>query len=697
REKYTVIEARARALVKQTGMDFSDAFAQVKSELGAETRNKKTQAKLSPEDQMSHWRAQMTPEELASVSREKVKGLANENLLEPEHAKALALDHLFSDRSVARELHAAAALLRRGIGRVTVEQARAFVEDDPTFIRPGRGGKLVTTRAVLAEEQTAIRIALEGRGAYPALGQGNPWEIVSPDVARSEEQSQAVRHVLESTDLATSIRGPAGAGKTTLLRELVPAVETLSGRKVMAFAPSSSAVKVLRNEGFTRAETVQRFMGSETLQDLARGQALLMDEAGFLSARQMRWVLEFAAKNGCRVILAGDWRQHHAVERGDSLRVLENAGAVAQADLKTIFRQRIPELRAAVQALSEGHTEKGFDQLDAHGVVQETEDRSERLAQIARLHLEAVKAGKTSLIVAPTHGECRAIAQAVRESLQAEGLLSREERAVTRLGRINLTESQRRDAISYRTGQVIEFNRRASGGFKSGEKWEVAAVAPDGLRVRRGGQEKLLSFNQAGRFSVYEPEQLRLAAGDQIRLTKNFRQGAEAYRNNEFCTVAAVEEGKITLTDGREIAGERFHVDQGFCVTSHASQGRTVDVLIASVPVNAFAQVNETQLYVTMSRARESMHLFTDCKEALREAVCRPGHRLSPYELMLERQEQRQEQQPDLQERGLRTPAYEPEMAEFEQEEQQAELHPDLDEEDQCRQRQQGRGMGRGL
>ena len=79
-----------------------------------------------------------------------------------------------------------------------------------------------------------------------------------------------------------------------------------------------------------------------------------------------------------------------------------------------------------------------------------------------------------------------------------------------------------------------------------------------------------------------------------------------------------------------------LHVDQGISVTSHASQGKTVDNVIVSAPVAAFAQVSQAQLYVSMSRARRSMHLLTDCKEALREAVCRPSERISPLELSAE-------------------------------------------------------------
>jgi hypothetical protein len=77
-----------------------------------------------------------------------------------------------------------------------------------------------------------------------------------------------------------------------------------------------------------------------------------------------------------------------------------------------------------------------------------------------------------------------------------------------------------------------------------------------------------------------------------------------------------------------------LHLDQGIAVTSHASQAKTVDQVIASVPVRSFSQANEAQFYVTMSRARWGMHVFTDSKVALRDAVARPSQRLSAWELL---------------------------------------------------------------
>jgi hypothetical protein len=62
--------------------------------------------------------------------------------------------------------------------------------------------------------------------------------------------------------------------------------------------------------------------------------------------------------------------------------------------------------------------------------------------------------------------------------------------------------------------------------------------------------------------------------------------------------------------------------------------GKTVDQVIVSVPVSAFSQTNQAQFYVSMSRARASMHLFTDSKAALKEAVMRSSERLSPYEFI---------------------------------------------------------------
>ena len=255
--------------------------------------------------------------------------------------------------------------------------------------------------------------------------------VESPEVAALEE-------ILQSRDLAIAIQGPAGAGKTTFAAEAVRAIEALSGKDVMVLAPSSSAVNELRSRVTPKAETIQQFMINPELQDAARGGVLRIDEASFLSARAGRWLLEFARDSGTRLVVPGDVRQHHSVERGDWLRVMEQTGAICYAAITKIFRQQIAPLRDAVRDLSQGKIEEGLDKLEKFGAICQVEDKTERLAKIAELHLAALKEGKSSLIVAPTHGECRAICGAVREAMKGEGMLSRPEQTVPRLNRLTL-------------------------------------------------------------------------------------------------------------------------------------------------------------------------------------------------------------------------------------------------------------------
>ena len=276
-------------------------------------------------------------------------------------------------------------------------------------------------------------------------------------------------------------------------------------------------------------------------------------------------------------------------------------GAIRQVTLTQIYRQQVPALKSGIRDLSAGgveRTQKGFDKLVRFGAILEVVDPDERLRQIVARYLEAVQSGQTALIVSPTHAECRRIAHAVRATLRKHGKLTGEDVEVMRLERLNLTRGQRRDAAHYRPGRVIEFHKRARGGFGSGEQWEVVAARADGIRVGRGDQEKTLAYDQAGRFHVHEVQRFSVASGDTLRITKSVQIGANRFRNNELVQVAGVQGDRITLTDRRALAGGRLHADQGIVVTSFAGQGKTVDQVIGSAPVSTFAQINQATFYV---------------------------------------------------------------------------------------------------
>jgi hypothetical protein len=67
----------------------------------------------------------------------------------------------------------------------------------------------------------------------------------------------------------------------------------------------------------------------------------------------------------------------------------EDRALIAQATLTKIHRQRIPELRAAIEDLSNGSGGEGFGKLDRFGAIQEIADDADRLAAVAEKQIEA--------------------------------------------------------------------------------------------------------------------------------------------------------------------------------------------------------------------------------------------------------------------------------------------------------------------
>jgi hypothetical protein len=270
----------------------------------------------------------------------------------------------------------------------------------------------------------------------------------------------------------------------------------------------------------------------------------------------------FAVEHNCRLVLTGTRNSFIAFNEA-MLSNLREIGCYRPAVLTKIHRQRIPELRAAIEDLSKGRTREGFDKLDKFGAIQEIADSADRLAAIAEKHIEALEAQRSTLIIAPTHGECRAIAGAVRKAMRDKGLLLGSEHSVTRFQRLNLTDSQQGDAVTYEPGQIVEFHRMAKGvvrggvqekRFKSGEQWEVLRREEGTVIVGKHGVERQLPLDQTGKFSVFEREKITLAVGDRIRFTKNVKQRGQKFLNNELRTVVSIDEGKIIFDKGEIVA-----------------------------------------------------------------------------------------------------------------------------------------------
>ena len=155
-------------------------------------------------------------------------------------------------------------------------------------------------------------------------------------------------------------------------------------------------------------------------------------------------------------------------------------------------------------------------------------------------------------------------------------------------------------------------------------------------------------------FDVFEADTVAVAAGDRIRITRNgmaasrgpsgrkqeLRNGA-IYEiggftdNGDLRVVHRDPKGKIT---SQVVIGQEFgNVTHGYCVTSHASQGKTVDRVLIAQGSESFPASSREQFYVSVSRGREDVVIYTDDKERLRDRVIDSAARVSATEFERER------------------------------------------------------------
>jgi hypothetical protein len=324
------------------------------------------------------------------------------------------------------------------------------------------------------------------------------------------------------------------------------------------------------------------------------------------------------------------------VPRSDSFRLLQTHAGLAPAEVGTIRRQT-GGYKAAVEALARGDLEAGFARLDRMGAIREVADEL-RHKELASDYLAAVRDGKSALVVAPTHAEGRSVTDRIREGLRDTGLIGSKERMFGQLVSHGLTEAQRRDPMNYRPGDVIRFHQNARGGFRKGDAVAVVGRDADGnVTVKPGkGRAVVLGLDQARHFDVYERRDLRLAAGDRLRVTRNgtTADGKGRLLNGSLHTVASFNRrGDIVLENGQVVAKGFGHLAHGYCTTSHASQGKTVDRVLVAIGPESFAAASREQFYVSVSRGRESVTVYCADKRELFEAVGRSGERLSATEL----------------------------------------------------------------
>jgi conjugative relaxase-like TrwC/TraI family protein len=622
-KRHEQIDAEARQYVAH---GYDGDLGALRTRLAHEHRERKIKT-ATAEQLREHWWEEMTAGERDALELVQI-GPTEREAVDLRAVVAWAHEHLFERRAVVNDYELLAAALLRGRGGDfdLAELRTALAARD--YIRTDGSRKLIA-RELLQYELDLVLAARERR--HEALN-----AAYCPDAHLSAEQQRAARQILRSRQFITVFRGGAGTGKSHTLKEIGIGLAGAK-RPVVVLAPQRQQVDALATDGLP-AETLAHAL---TTGEIAHGAAVILDEAGQVGGKDLWHLVQLVRAAEGRLILSGDTRQHGAVAASDALRAIERYGHGRIATLRTIHRQNpalarsaeerrlIRGYRAAVKLAADGKQGESFDRLERMGCIVELPDEA-RLAALAGEYVMALQRGERPLVVAQTWAEVHAANDAVRQALHGAGRIG-DGVAIKIFQPVDRSEAQKRDARFYQPGQAVHF-LRSYGRFAKGETCEVLAATDHGIVLSKKGRRSIVGYRHADRFVVANPMQLEIAPGDRLQIKANgLSVEGERLHNGELVTVSRIDlRGTLVVADDRgrmkTLSADQRLLVPGYAVTSYGSQGKTADVVLFADAGNA-AATDARQWYVTISRGRKRVVIFTPDKDELRSSIENPHER----------------------------------------------------------------------
>src|SRR5256886_107653 len=285
------------------------------------------------------------------------------------------------------------------------------------------------------------------------------------------DQAAAVWHVLTSAGTVEVVPGPAGTGKPRVLA----AAARAWGGPVFGTATSQNATNELRKAGVRVAANTTRLLAD--LDSIPPGSLIEVDEGSMVSLAHLAALVEHAARNGCKLVLAGDQEQLAAVEGGGAMMLLADRlgyGQRAQPIRVPATRGREAPLR-----LRRGDA-AALDEYDQHGRIRGAPP-DQAMDQAVQAYVASYLAGRDVLLMAADWARCRELSARIRDDLIHLGLVE-----ATRAVRIaEGAEASAGDLIICRRNDHRLEAGEPGPAPAHGDILRIEAITGSGLMVRR--------------------------------------------------------------------------------------------------------------------------------------------------------------------------------------------------------------------
>lgn len=662
---FSTRSAEIETALGERGTSRDEASAAEKQVAALDTRQAKVAA--DPAALVAEWRdtaskAGFGPEARLAMVKD-AEGIAATNdhratlELQCDSAASRAVAHAADKLGERQSVFSVAALHeeagRGGLGKVSYAQIGEAIAaatkqgeliDRIHIDRRGAEFAGFTTRTNVDTEAKLLRIETEGRGALSAIA--SPLaaaKAVASASAQAErtglgwntDQRTATEKLLTSRNRITALQGYAGTAKTTTVLATFAREAEARGVPIVALAPTASAAMVLGEALGARSDTVARHLLSPERPNQGQPAAWIVDEASLLSARDTARLFDLAEKQNARVILVGDVKQLGSVEAGAAFAQLQGAG-METAKLGAIVRQTNAAAKEAVLASIEGDARKALAALDrGGGRIVESADRGTRFAAIAKDYATLDKASRArTLVIEPSREGRDTLTADIRAALAKSGALTGPAVTVQSLANKGLTRAEARDPTSYDKGDVVRFTRDyADKGVARGEAYRVESIDPAKAAITlksEQGREVDWRLRQwgAGNSQTFSPQSLELKTGDRIRFTRNDREVGRINGARGEVTAIDVQSRTAEIRNPRgqtqtlslDSARDQ-HIAHAYVETAFAAQGRTADHVMIHADSKATNLVDQKSFYVGISRAKESVVIFTNDRARLVSAI----------------------------------------------------------------------------
>ncbi len=483
---------------------------------------------------------------------------------------------------------------------------------------------------------------------------------INPEFQMNKQQQIVTKHILSSKDNIITIVGLPGVGKSTVLDSVRNIADHKVNKIIRLFirqenfegmAPTASAAKTLGSAAKIESNTIHHFIGKyqgylegrgskESLQSLSKNfknTIIFVDEASLMSTNVMHKLTTLQSMLKFKMVLVGDTKQLAAVEAGKTFEQI--LSIIKPIELKQIVRQKDEAHKQAIIAASGGKVKETFVIHDNN--ILETKDLA---SDSTTLYMQGTQEKRANtLLISPTRALRDAINNQIRLELQEEGSLAGSKKSLTVLRQKDLSKADARFIQSYQIGNILKFNKAYKNNIEKDESLRVKklnSISNSLILAKENGKEALFylkpNIDYSNKFIVFTEQQLRLQENLKIIFTKNNKEFGLI--NSETAIIKQINNNNAVLQFENNISrsvplSALKHIDYGYCITVHSSQGKTYANTIAAI--NNHPLLNEQKSWlVTLSRHKDKIKILTQGKHELEKTLSKnDGQQMSAIEL----------------------------------------------------------------